>query len=100
MRRTSLLVLALLLGGGCAEAPDDPTSQVSGPAPAGPSQEARPSAAPGSEQQAASSDAVASEANAPTETPAVIDAESLLASTLQQAQAENKRVMVHLGAPW
>ena len=29
-----------------------------------------------------------------------IDAERLLASTLQNAKAANKRVMVHLGAPW
>ena len=29
-----------------------------------------------------------------------IDAARLLASTLERAKAENKRVMVHLGAPW
>jgi hypothetical protein len=30
----------------------------------------------------------------------LVDAERLLASTLATAKAENKRVMVHLGAPW
>jgi hypothetical protein len=33
------------------------------------------------------------------EAPSPIDAERLLASTLESAKAENKRVMVHLGAP-
>lgn len=29
-----------------------------------------------------------------------VDASKLLASTLEKAKAEEKRVMVHLGAPW
>jgi hypothetical protein len=29
-----------------------------------------------------------------------VDAERLLASTLENAAADNKRVIVHLGAPW
>jgi hypothetical protein len=59
----------------------------------------------------------AANANVATETPATqaaaaesvpdavetalpVDAERLLASTLESAKADNKRVMVHLGAPW
>jgi hypothetical protein len=34
------------------------------------------------------------------EAASTVDAEALLASTLEQAKTDNKRVMVHLGAPW
>jgi hypothetical protein len=73
MKNTALGLLTILLLGGCAESGKD----------------VKPVEA-----------AVAAESPAPQSATSFLNAERLLASTLESAKAQDKRVMVHLGAPW
>ena len=100
MRRMSFVVLALVLGGGCADSARELNSgaNASKPAASSPAGEARKPQ--DSQDHSAQSKAGALGAVTATEDSSVVNAEVLLASTLQQARTEDKRVMVHLGAPW
>lgn len=91
MKNTALGLFTVLLLGGCADSAMD----------------AKPV---GSQSPAASADVAAQDpilhsdgSESDLKTTAVassVDAERLLASTLENAKTQNKRVMVHLGAPW
>ncbi len=81
MKRFALGLFVVLLLGGCAESAKE-TGTASDKSPAA------------SQTTAGEPVPDAAEATSP------VDAEKLLASTLKSAKADNKRVMVHLGAPW
>ena len=91
MKKIGLILIAVAFVGGCAK-----TVEESKPS---------PDESPATES-AEEKGTVAAQPDAAKSTTDVvkedgpIDAESLLAATLAQATAEDKRVMVHLGAPW
>jgi len=74
MRKASLAALTLLLLGGCADSAKEIETEVSKP--------------PMTNTSEAGSDAT------------LVDASVRLASTLANARKADKRVIVHLGAPW
>lgn len=91
MKRIALGLFAVLLLGGCADSVEQ-TEMVDDKSPGAKATTAteKPMA------QTAASDSVPDTAEAASR----LDAERLLASTLECAKADSKRVMVHLGAPW
>ena len=89
--KTTLGLLAVLLLGGCADSGND-VQPANGKSPAD-------DAATAAQEPAARTAAVESGPVA-TAADSSLDAERLLASTLESAKAQNKRVLVHLGAPW
>ena len=91
MKRSALRLFAVLLLGGCAESAKE-TEMADDKSPAANATEAAET--PAVQTAAGGSVPDAAEAASP------VDAERLLASTLESAKADNKRVMVHLGAPW
>ena len=91
MKRSALKLFVVLLLGGCAESVDE-AEMVN-------DESSAANAAVATETPAAQPAAAVSVSDTAEEASSV-DAERLLASTLEKAKAENKRVMVHLGAPW
>lgn len=97
MRLTFLLGLAVLAVGGCAESAksgkpesgDRSADKSAAKVADVPQEPVVPSAATAPDSD---TDIVADDAP--------LNAEALLASTLENAKADDKRVMVHLGAPW
>ncbi len=84
MHKATLLIFACLLFGGCADSAreEKPTTDDA--------------TAGELAAQPATAESVSGKALADTSNDATI----LLASTLERAKAADKRVMVHLGAPW
>lgn len=91
MKRTALGLFAVLLLGGCGDSVEQ-TEMVDGKLPTAKAT----TATEGPMAQNAASDSALDTAEAASP----LDAERLLASTLECAKADSKRVMVHLGAPW
>ena len=87
MKRSALRLFAVLLLGGCS-VPATETELAKDE-----------STARGTETSSTQSVAGESLSDAP-DAASSGDAERLLASALQSAKADDKRVMVHLGAPW
>ena len=85
MKKTALGILAILLLGGCVESAKD-LEPATG----------KSVAAKASVPQTAATESVPNTTLADSS----VDAAELLASTLRSAKAADKRVMVHLGAPW
>ncbi len=85
MEKATLVILAVVLISGCAKPVPETALESESLAPG---QVRKASESPGKQ--------VGGEASA---APAAIDAAQLLASTLEHAKAEDKRVLVHLGAP-
>ena len=91
MKRSAISLFAVLLLGGCAESVEE-TEMANDKSPAA-------NATVATETPAARIAAGESVPDA-AEAASAVDAEMLLASTLESAKADNKRVIVHLGAPW
>jgi hypothetical protein len=91
MKRSVLGLFAVLLLGGCSDSVRD-MEMGNDKSPAANATVATET--PATPAAAAGSAAAAVEAALP------VDAARLLAATLERAKADNKRVMVHLGAPW
>ena len=87
MKKTGLAILTFLLMCGCTESP--PKSKLAGS-----------ESATSTEQKSGDRSDVADPVSDSAEVDASIDATVLLQSTLAKAKAADKRVMVHLGAPW
>ena len=90
MKRTVAWSLAALLLAGCADTGKE-VKPAGGKSPTADADVA-------GQETADLSTAVASDPA--TTAHASVDAEKLLASALETAKADNKRVLVHLGAPW
>jgi hypothetical protein len=82
--------LAAVLLSGCAESARDSK----------PGNESPPVSAAKETLKTPPSQTATADPTAAAEVASATDAASLLASTLEEAKAQNKRVMVHLGAPW
>lgn len=89
MEKTVLAILLLLLGGCSAPVDDFQVSEEGNSATARESMTAL--------QPATQADAAQASAERLFEFP--VDAATLLASTLEQAKTDDKRVLIHLGAP-
>jgi hypothetical protein len=89
MKRSVLGLFAVLLLGGCSDSVRD-MEMGNDKSPAANATVATETPA----TPAAAAGSAAVEAALP------VDAGRLLAATLERAKADNKRVMVHLGAPW
>ncbi len=91
MRRTVLWLYLIALIGGCADSGTEVETATGN----------RPAANATVETQQPTGQDVASEPESETAVAAPpVDAEQLLATTLATAKADDKRVLVHLGAPW
>ena len=91
MQKTGVGFLIVLLLGGCVDSRHDPKSTG----------DKSPSAnVVDAAQQPVGQNAAVESVTDVNEVTSSVDAERLLASTLASAKAQNKRVLVHLGAPW
>ncbi len=91
METTVLAILAILLLGGCADSAKD-VKPATGKSPT--------ATATVTAQELAAQTAATESVSDTTLADWSVDAAVLLASTLEVAKAADKRVMVHLGAPW
>lgn len=89
MNKSAICLFAVFLLGGCDESVEETETLNDKPTAA---DVRMPAETPSVRSTEAES--VAAEATPPS------DAESLLTATLEIAKADNKRVMVHLGATW
>ena len=103
MKTATIGLLAILLLSGCSSANTEPAESepiVGDSSPAAVTDSADPSQDQSAPDSNDASDGHDRTEAASKETASLVDAEQLLASTLACARADNKRVMVHLGAPW
>ena len=91
MKRSALRLFAVLLLGGCAESVEE-TEMANDKSPV--------ANATVTTETPTAENAAAELFSDPAEAISPVDADMLLASTLDSAKADNKRVIVHLGAPW
>ncbi len=91
MTRFAFGLFGLLLLGGCADSVKE-AETVTGKSPVG--------NVPVATEKPSARTTVAESVPGAAEVASAVDAERLLASTLASAKADNKRVMVHVGAPW
>jgi hypothetical protein len=91
MNKTGLAILTCLLISGCTDSPQDVELARTE------SRDANPTL---TEHEFGARTEVAAAVADSTMGDSLADAASLLASTLEKAKAADKRVMVHLGAPW
>jgi hypothetical protein len=90
-KKSALTLFALVLLSGCSQSASETTSEDDSSPTANATQAAETSSA---------APTTVIEPPDATSVTAPIDAAKLLASTLERAQVEDKRVIVHLGAPW